>query len=176
MYSFVHCTVHKIHCTLQHKKEPNSEGLNGKILKWRVPLQRQRPLAVVPYRHLHMAQGFLYLYMREGVGNSLDLQSLFGLHVHSFTHWLRPSNFPPIPPHLGSYTRALLVSQDRPDLVLILWGVGFIRFKLKLFVKRRWKTSYNWLNIETIFVFQKFLIPQNLRRKTLNVRGSVIHL
>ncbi len=28
----------------------------------------------------------------------LDLQSLFGLHVHSRTHWMRPSN---PPPHLG---------------------------------------------------------------------------
>ncbi len=25
----------------------------------------------------------------------LDLQSLFGLHVHSGTHWLRPRNRPP---------------------------------------------------------------------------------
>ena len=38
----------------------------------------------------------------------LDLQSLLGLHVLSCTHWLRPHNYPP----LGSYTRALLVSQD----------------------------------------------------------------
>jgi hypothetical protein len=45
----------------------------------------------------------------------LDLQSLFGLHVHSYTHWLRPRNLQPlpIPPHLGSYTRTLLVSQGR---------------------------------------------------------------
>ncbi len=27
----------------------------------------------------------------------LDLQSLFGLHVHSSTHWLRPRNSPPSP-------------------------------------------------------------------------------
>ncbi len=27
----------------------------------------------------------------------LDLQSLFGLHVHSCTHWLRPCNNPPSP-------------------------------------------------------------------------------
>jgi hypothetical protein len=41
-------------------------------------------------------------------------QSLIGLHVQSCTHWLRPCNpTPPShPPHLGSYTRALLVSQD----------------------------------------------------------------
>jgi hypothetical protein len=35
--------------------------------------------------------------------------------VYSCTHWLRPLNFPP-PPHLGSYTRALLVSQERRHL------------------------------------------------------------
>ena len=37
----------------------------------------------------------------------LDLQSLFGLHVHGFTHWLRPRNTPP-PSAFGliSYTRA----------------------------------------------------------------------
>jgi hypothetical protein len=45
----------------------------------------------------------------------LDLQSLFGLHVHSCAHWLRPRNNPP-PPHLGSNTKALLVSQDRRHL------------------------------------------------------------
>jgi hypothetical protein len=37
----------------------------------------------------------------------LDLQSLFGLHVHSCTHSCA---------HLGSYTRTLLVSQDRRHL------------------------------------------------------------
>jgi hypothetical protein len=36
----------------------------------------------------------------------LDLQSLFGLHVHSCTLWLWPRNYP---------TRALLVSQDTVD-------------------------------------------------------------
>ncbi len=44
----------------------------------------------------------------------LNLQSLFGLHGHSCTHWLRSRTPPlPFPSHLGSYTRALLVSQDR---------------------------------------------------------------
>jgi hypothetical protein len=54
----------------------------------------------------------------------VDLQSLFGLHVHcavhSCTHWLRPRNLTPSPPHLGSYTRALLVSQDRRHLFVTL--------------------------------------------------------
>jgi hypothetical protein len=46
----------------------------------------------------------------------LDLQILFGFHVHSCNHWLRPLT--PIPPQLGSYTRALLVSQDRLHLFI----------------------------------------------------------
>jgi hypothetical protein len=36
--------------------------------------------------------------------------------LHSCTHWLRPRISPPFPPHLGSYTRALLVSADRRHL------------------------------------------------------------
>ncbi len=45
---------------------------------------------------------------------TVDLQGLFGLHLHSCTHhWLRPRN---PPSHLGSYTSALLVSQDRRHL------------------------------------------------------------
>jgi hypothetical protein len=51
----------------------------------------------------------------------LDLHSLFELHVHSCTHWLRPRNSP-LPPHLGSYTRALLVSQDRRRLFVTPLG------------------------------------------------------
>jgi hypothetical protein len=53
----------------------------------------------------------------------LDLQSLFGLHVHRRTHWLRPRNSPPppLPPHWGSYTRALLVSQDSRHLFVTPW-------------------------------------------------------
>jgi hypothetical protein len=41
----------------------------------------------------------------------LDLQSLFGLHVHSCSHWLRPRN-----PRIWAHIRALLVSQDRRHL------------------------------------------------------------
>jgi hypothetical protein len=41
----------------------------------------------------------------------LALQSLFGLHVHSCTHWLKPRNRKPQPPHLGSYARAQLVAK-----------------------------------------------------------------
>jgi hypothetical protein len=47
----------------------------------------------------------------------LDLQSLFGLQVHSCAHWLRLLNPPPAP-HLGSYTRALLVRTKIDDISL----------------------------------------------------------
>jgi hypothetical protein len=40
----------------------------------------------------------------------LDLHSLFGLHVCA--HSLAETPQHPLPPRLGSYTRALLVSQD----------------------------------------------------------------
>ncbi len=51
----------------------------------------------------------------------LDLQSLFGLHVHSCTQW--PRNLPPHPPPTpriwAPYTKALLVSQYRRHLFVI---------------------------------------------------------
>jgi len=40
--------------------------------------------------------------------------------MHSCTHWLRPRNFP-LPSHLDSYPRALLVSQDRRHLFVTPW-------------------------------------------------------
>ncbi len=45
----------------------------------------------------------------------IDLQSLFWLYAHSCSHWLRHRNSP-LHPHLDSYTRALLVSQDSRHL------------------------------------------------------------
>jgi hypothetical protein len=45
----------------------------------------------------------------------------------SCTHWLRPRNAPPHP-HLGSYTRALLVSQDRRHLFVTPWFSPFREF------------------------------------------------
>jgi hypothetical protein len=56
----------------------------------------------------------------------LDLQNLFGPHVYRCTHWLRPRNSTPPPPHLGSYARALLVSQDRRHLCVTPWRVFFL--------------------------------------------------
>jgi len=54
----------------------------------------------------------------------LDLQSLFGLHVCAHMHSLAKSETPatPSPPHLGSYTRALQVSQDRRHLFVTPWN------------------------------------------------------
>ncbi len=55
----------------------------------------------------------------------LDKQSYFGSRVQLYcTHWLRawdPATATPPPPHLGSYTRALLVSQDRQLLFVTPW-------------------------------------------------------
>ncbi len=53
-----------------------------------------------------------HLYHQHRLSMEVDLQNLFGHHVHSCTHWLRPRNSPsPFPPYLDSYTRALLVNQ-----------------------------------------------------------------
>ncbi len=49
---------------------------------------------------------------------ALDLRSLFGHHV---LFSLAESPQPPLPPHLDSYTRALLASQDRRHLIVTPW-------------------------------------------------------
>jgi hypothetical protein len=49
----------------------------------------------------------------------LDLQSLFGLHVYSM--YPLAENPQPPPPHLGSYTKALLASQHRRLLFVTPW-------------------------------------------------------
>ncbi len=58
--------------------------------------------------------------MQHRLNMELDIQSLFGLNVNSCTHWPR-LHPPPISPHLGSYTRALLVSQDKRHLFVTPW-------------------------------------------------------
>jgi hypothetical protein len=50
----------------------------------------------------------------------LDLQSLSGLLCTAVLIGRDPAT-PPLPPHWGSYTRALLVSQDRRHLFLTPW-------------------------------------------------------
>jgi hypothetical protein len=49
------------------------------------------------------------------INMELDLQSLFGLLRAAVLIGLDPTT-PPLPPYLGSHTRALLVSQDRRHL------------------------------------------------------------
>jgi hypothetical protein len=55
----------------------------------------------------------------------LDLQSLFGLHVHSCTHWLRPRNFPPPPPspRIWAHIRGRYWSSKIDDISL--WPPDF---------------------------------------------------
>ncbi len=57
----------------------------------------------------------------------LDIQSLFGLLCTAvLIGWNPATPPPPLPPHLGSYARALLVSQDRrhlPDRFSLAAGV-----------------------------------------------------
>ncbi len=70
--------------------------------------------------------------MRKGVGRvwegghrlnmELDLQSLFGLLCTAVLIGWDPAASPPPSPHLGSYTRALLVSQDWWHLFVTPWG------------------------------------------------------
>ncbi len=53
----------------------------------------------------------------------LDLRSLFGLHEHSCTLWLRPRNCTPPPPLRiwALIMGALLVSKDRRHLYVTPW-------------------------------------------------------
>ncbi len=54
----------------------------------------------------------------------LDLQSLFGLHAHSFTHWLRPRNTPPPPsPRIWAHIRGRSWSAKIDDISL--WPPGW---------------------------------------------------
>ncbi len=53
--------------------------------------------------------------------------------VYSCCHWLRSRNSPPpLPPHLGSYTRALLVSQDRRHLFDTPWVYSLCKIKNRI--------------------------------------------
>ncbi len=48
----------------------------------------------------------------------LDLQSLFGLHVHSCTHWLRPRTPPPSTPRSWAHIRGRYWSAKIDDIFL----------------------------------------------------------
>ncbi len=87
----------------------------------------------------------------------LDLQSLFGLHVHSCTHWLRPRN--PLPSLLGSYTRALLVSQDRRHLFVAPPGsdpsVQYCNPRWWNNRSQVWKGRFSWAYYTVFLYIQK---------------------
>ncbi len=59
------------------------------------------------------------LCMSHRLNMELDLQSLFGLCVQLYS--LAETPQPQLPPHLGSYTGALLVSQHRRHLFVTPW-------------------------------------------------------
>ncbi len=60
----------------------------------------------------------------------LDLQSLFGLHVHSCAYWLRPRTHP-----LRIWAHIRLVSQDRRHLFVTPWVAALIRSVQNLSVR-----------------------------------------
>ncbi len=65
-----------------------------------------------------------YCSQNHRLNMELNLQSLFGLHV-TWCEQLYPLAETPHPQHLDSYTRALLVSQDRRHLFLTPWSKHF---------------------------------------------------
>jgi hypothetical protein len=93
---FVHCAIYKLkkvrRCFLRPEFGKNKQGKSTVAAEEKLSF----------YHRLNM---------------ELDLQSLFGLHVHSCTHWLRVRPLHSPSPHtfLDSYSRAL-VSKDRRHL------------------------------------------------------------
>ncbi len=73
----------------------------------------------------------------------LDLQSLIGLHVHC-TAVLIGWDLATPPPHLGSYTRALLVSQDRRHLFVIPPSSALQKLTARLFWIFWWYVPHSY--------------------------------
>jgi hypothetical protein len=87
----------------KHKKK-----ITQFIRKWSLRAEMKRKC------HLHSSGNVSAMHVKHRLNMDSDLQSLFGLHVHNCTHWLRPPQTHHLTfPHLGSYTRTLLVSQER---------------------------------------------------------------
>ncbi len=82
---------------------------------------------------------FEHIWQKHRLNLELDLQSLFGLHLHSCIHWPRPHT--PPPPHLGSYRRALLFSQDRQHLFVTVSNMKLI-YKNENFELDEWLQNY----------------------------------
>jgi hypothetical protein len=54
----------------------------------------------------------------HGLNMEVDLQSLFGLHVHSCSHWLRPRTAAPPPPRIWAHIRGRDCSAKIDDIYL----------------------------------------------------------
>ncbi len=91
----------------------------------------QHSLPPFQCRQLMAHSPILIIYMVTScIGIAQCPQVIYGVRSPKFIwapcaqlfHWLRPlNNPPPSPPHLGSYTRALLVRQDRRHLFVTPW-------------------------------------------------------
>ncbi len=72
--------------------------------------------------------------------------------MYSCTHWLRPRNNPPppFPTRLGSYTRALLVSQDRRHLFVTPWftvsAAAFRKHSIFPDIRMKSGQTKQWIN------------------------------
>ncbi len=73
-----------------------------------------------PARSLYSTVLYIGKYCTHRLNIELDLRSLFGLLCKAVLIGWDPATSP-IPPHLGSHTRALLVSQDRRHLFATTW-------------------------------------------------------
>ncbi len=86
-------------------------GTESQLLIWKLFL---RPfflleLAFKCYQH--------WVYKPPRLNMELDFQSVFGLHVHSCTHWLRPRN-PPPSPRIWAHIRGRYWSAKIDDISL----------------------------------------------------------
>jgi hypothetical protein len=63
---------------------------------------------------------YFFLTVHHRLNMEIDLQSLYGLHVHSCTHWLRPRNppYPPPPPGIWAHIRGRYWSAKIDDISL----------------------------------------------------------
>jgi hypothetical protein len=103
------------------------------IVIWRVYIAQNFGLIFCPLYKVHQ---------NHRLNMESDLQSLFGLHVHAQLSLLAETPQPPASlKHLGSYRRALLVSQDRDSS---LWP---------LMIRTYWKRKL-WLMFVTAWILQ----------------------
>ncbi len=73
----------------------------------------------------------------QRLSNELDLQSLFGLHVRNYTHWLRPCN--PPPPSIWAHIRGRYWSANIDDISLWLPEAISWNYILVIVVKKHHK-------------------------------------